>query len=140
MDQAGEALALRFDLLPASHCYELFGLFNEVAPSSHPEVKTIIRSEFGRDVADVYASFDPEPFAAASIRQVHRPTLPSGERVAVKVQRPGIQDRVEMDLRLMYRLAFLPDLIHLFGGTPTRDVIDELLAGSTRSSITRRRR
>jgi ubiquinone biosynthesis protein len=56
---------------------------------------------------------------------VHRATLPSGESVAVKVQRPGIQDRVEMDLRLMYRMAFLPDLMRLFGGTPTRDVIDE---------------
>jgi len=44
----------------------------------------------------------------------------------VKVQRPGIRDRADMDLRLMYRLAFLPDLIHLFGGTPTCDVIDEV--------------
>ena len=43
----------------------------------------------------------------------------------MKVQRPGIENRVEMDLRLMYRLAFLTDLIHLFGGTPTRDVIDK---------------
>jgi predicted unusual protein kinase regulating ubiquinone biosynthesis (AarF/ABC1/UbiB family) len=45
--------------------------------------------------------------------------------VAVKVQRPGIRNRVKRDLRLMYRLASLPDLIHLFGGTRTRDVIDE---------------
>ena len=121
----GQALALRFDLLPPSYCYELSKLFNEVAPFSYAEVKGIIRVDFGRDVSEVYAWFDPEPFAAASIGQVHRATLPSGERVAVKVQRPGIQDRVEMDLRLMYRMAFLPDLMRLFGGTPTRDVIDE---------------
>ncbi len=121
----GQALALRFDLLPPSYCYELSKLFNEVAPFPYADVKGIIRGDFGRDVSEVYAWFDPEPFAAASIGQVHRATLPSGERVAVKVQRPGIQDRVEMDLRLMYRMAFLPDLMRLFGGTPTRDVIDE---------------
>ena len=121
----GQALALRFDLLPPSYCYELFQLFNEVAPFPYADVKGIIRGDFGRDVSEVYSWFDPEPFAAASIGQVHRATLPSGESVAVKVQRPGIQDRVEMDLRLMYRMAFLPDLMRLFGGTRTRDVIDE---------------
>jgi ubiquinone biosynthesis protein len=121
----GQALALRFDLLPPSYCYELFQLFNDVAPFPYADVETTIRSEFGRDVSDVYSSFDREPFAAASIGQVHRATLPSGECVAVKVQRPGIQDRVEMDLRLMYRMAFVPDLVRLFGGTPTRTVIDE---------------
>jgi ubiquinone biosynthesis protein len=121
----GQALALRFDLLPPIYCYELFQLFNEVAPFPYADVKSIIRSEFGRDVSEVYSWFDPEPFAAASIGQVHRATLPSGESVAVKVQRPGIQDRVETDLRLMYRMAFLPDLMRLFGGTPTRVVIDE---------------
>ncbi|MGZ6589297.1 MAG: ABC1 kinase family protein, partial [Solirubrobacteraceae bacterium] len=121
----GQALALRFDILPPSYCHELFKLFNEVAPFPYADVQAIIRSEFGRDVSDVYSWFAPEPFAAASIGQVHRATLPSGESVAVKVQRPGIQDRVEMDLRLMYRMAFLPDLMRLFGGTRTRDVIDE---------------
>jgi ubiquinone biosynthesis protein len=121
----GQALALRFDLLPPAYCYELFQLFNEVAPFPYADVEGIIRSEFGRDVSEVYSWFDPEPFAAASIGQVHRAALPSGERVAVKVQRPGVEDRVETDLRLMYRLAFLPDLMRLFGGTPTRVVIDE---------------
>jgi len=121
----GQALALRFDLLPATYCYELFQLFNEVAPFPYAEVEGIIRSEFGRDVSDVYSWFDPEPFAAASIGQVHRATLPSGENVAVKVQRPGIEHRVETDLQLMYRMAFLPDLVRLFGGTRTRVVIDE---------------
>ena len=121
----GQALALRFDLLPPAYCYELFQLFNQVAPFQYADVQRIIRSEFGRDVSEVYSWFDPEPFAAASIGQVHRATLPSGESVAVKVQRPGVQDRVETDLQLMYRLAFLPDLMRLFGGTPTRVVIDE---------------
>jgi len=121
----GQTLALRFDLLPPSYCYELSELFNDVAPFPYAQVEGIVRSEFGRGVSDVFAWFDPEPLAAASIGQVHRARLPSGDSVAVKVQRPGIQDRVEMDLRLMYRLAFLPDLLRLFGGTRTRTVIDE---------------
>ncbi|MGO9750643.1 MAG: ABC1 kinase family protein [Solirubrobacteraceae bacterium] len=121
----GQALALRFDILPSSYCYELFQLFNEVKPFPFAAVQQIIRSEFGRDVHEVFSWFDPEPFAAASIGQVHRATLPSGESVAVKVQRPGIEGLVSMDLQLMYRMAFLPDLMRLFGGTRTRDVIDE---------------
>jgi predicted unusual protein kinase regulating ubiquinone biosynthesis (AarF/ABC1/UbiB family) len=121
----GQALAMRYDLLPASYCHELFQLFNEVAPFPYADVEQIIRGEFGRDVSQVFASFDPEPVAAASIGQVHRAALASGERVAVKVQRPGIKDLVSMDLRLMHRMAFLGDLTRIFGGTPTRDVIDE---------------
>ena len=121
----GQALALRFDLLPPSYCYELFQLFNGVAPFPYAEVESIIHREFGRGVSDVYSWFDSKPFAAASIGQVHRATLPSGESVAVKVQRPGIQDQVDLDLRLMYRMAFVPDFMRLFGGTRTRDVIDE---------------
>jgi predicted unusual protein kinase regulating ubiquinone biosynthesis (AarF/ABC1/UbiB family) len=121
----GQALALRFDLLPRSYCYELFELFNAVKPFPFADVQQIIRGDFGRDVTEVFAWLDPEPFAAASIGQVHRGTLPSGESVAVKVQRPGIEGLVSMDLQLMYRMAFLPDLMRLFGGTRTRDVIDE---------------
>jgi ubiquinone biosynthesis protein len=121
----GQALALRFDLLPASYCHELFQLFNDVAPFPYSDVEATIRTEFGREISGVYSWFDSKPFAAGSIGQVHRATLPSGEAVAVKVQRPGIQQRVETDLRLMYRMAVLPDLMSLFGGTPTRDVIDE---------------
>ncbi|MGO9975139.1 MAG: ABC1 kinase family protein [Solirubrobacteraceae bacterium] len=121
----GQALALRFDVLPPSYCHELFQLFNEVKPFPFAVVQQIIRSDFGRDVSEVFSWFDPQPFAAASIGQVHRATLPSGETVAVKVQRPGIEGLVSMDLQLMYRMAFLPDLMRLFGGTHTRDVIDE---------------
>jgi ubiquinone biosynthesis protein len=121
----GQALALRFDLLPPTYCHELFQLFNGVAPFPYAVVQEIIRSEFGRDVSGVFSWFDPEPFAAASIGQVHRATLPSGDTVAVKIQRPGIEDLISMDLQLMYRMSFLSDLMRLFGGTHTRDVIDE---------------
>lgn len=121
----GQTLALRLDLLPAAYCYELFGLLNEVAPFPYAEVERIIRGELGGEIADLFASFEPEPFGAASIGQVHDAVLPSGAAVAVKVQRPGVELLFATDIALMYRVAGLLDLTHLFGGTRTRDVIDE---------------
>ncbi|HEX3875177.1 MAG TPA: AarF/UbiB family protein [Solirubrobacteraceae bacterium] len=122
----GQALALRFDLIPPAYCYELFNLLNRVGPFPYPEVRQIVRAELGRDLDDVYASFEPEPFGAASIGQVHAATLHSGERVAVKIQRPGIERLIATDISLMYRISGLVDLTRIFGGTRTRDVIDEL--------------
>jgi ubiquinone biosynthesis protein len=122
----GQALALRFDLLPPAYCYELFALLNQVAPFPYAEVERIIRAELGRPVEEVFASFAPEPFGAASIGQVHDATLHSGARVAVKVQRPGIERLIETDISLMYRISGLVDITRLLGGTRTREVIDEL--------------
>ncbi len=121
----GQTLALRLDLLPPDYCYELFGLLNQVAPFPYAEVERIIRRELGGEIADVFLSFEPEPFGAASIGQVHDAVLPSGAAVAVKVQRPGVELLFATDIALMYRVAGLLDLTHVFGGTRTRDVIDE---------------
>ena len=81
--------------------------------------------ELGAPPEAVYASFEPRSFAAASIGQVHRATLQTGERVAVKVQRPGIRQALEADIELMYSFAFVFDRLRLFGATRSRAVIDE---------------
>jgi ubiquinone biosynthesis protein len=122
----GQLLALRFDLLPAAYCVELFNLLNRVAPFPYAEVERIIRGEFGRPAQELFASFEPEPFGSASIGQVHGAVLHDGRRVAVKVQRPGIDALLMRDIALMYRVARLVDFTHLLGGTRSRDVIDEL--------------
>src|SRR3954471_20571260 len=121
----GQMLALRFDLLPTAYCDELFGLLNQVAPFSYAEVRAIVRSELGDDPETIFRSFEPASFAAASIGQVHRAILHSGETVAVKVQRPGIRETLQADIDLMYATTWLIDRTHLFGGTRSRDVIDE---------------
>ena len=121
----GQMLALRFDLLPAAYCDELFKLLNQVAPFSYAEVREIIRHEFNDEPENVYRSFDPESFAAASIGQVHRAVLHNGDRVAVKVQRPGIREVLQSDIDLMYGMTWLLDWTHLFGLARSRDVIDE---------------
>jgi predicted unusual protein kinase regulating ubiquinone biosynthesis (AarF/ABC1/UbiB family) len=122
----GQLLALRFDLLPAAYCVELFNLLNRVAPFPYAEVERIIRRELGRPVEELFASFEPEPFGSASIGQVHGAVLADGRRVAVKVQRPGVDALLMRDIALMYRVCRLVDRTHLFGGTRSRDVIDEL--------------
>jgi predicted unusual protein kinase regulating ubiquinone biosynthesis (AarF/ABC1/UbiB family) len=121
----GQMLALRFDLLPTAYCDELFKLLNQVAPFSYDEVREIVRQELGDEPETVYRSFEPGSFAAASIGQVHRAVLHSGEGVAVKVQRPGIRATLQADIDLMYAMTWVLDWTHLFGATRSREVIDE---------------
>ena len=121
----GQMLAMRYDLLPAPYCDELFGLLNQVAPFPYDQVREIVRHELGDVPEVVYRSFEPESFAAASIGQVHRAVLPTGEAVAVKVQRPRIRETLAADIDLMYALTWLFDRSHLFGASRSRTVIDE---------------
>jgi predicted unusual protein kinase regulating ubiquinone biosynthesis (AarF/ABC1/UbiB family) len=121
----GQMLALRFDLLPAVYCDELFKLLNQVAPFSYAEVSAIIQRELGAAPETVFQSFAPSSFAAASIGQVHRAVLHSGEAVAVKVQRPRIREILGADISLMYAMTWLLDWTHVFGGTRSREVINE---------------
>ena len=121
----GQMLALRYDLLPVAYCDELFGLLNQVAPFGYDEVRATVRQELGAEPDVAFATFDRQSFAAASIGQVHRATLHNGDRVAVKVQRPHIRETLQADIDLMYGVTWLLDWTRLFGGTRSREVIDE---------------
>jgi ubiquinone biosynthesis protein len=121
----GQALALRFDILPADYCLQFFQLLNQVRPFPPDQVRAIVESELGRPVEELFRSFQWEPLAAASLGQVHRAELSDGTAVAVKVQRPGIRRRVLADLRLMGWLAALLDAIPLLGPTRARDLVQE---------------
>jgi predicted unusual protein kinase regulating ubiquinone biosynthesis (AarF/ABC1/UbiB family) len=121
----GQMLALRFDLLPAAYCEELLKLLNAVAPFPYADVREIVRQELGAPPEVVFRSFEQVPFASASIGQVHRATLKSGEHVAVKVQRPQIRETMRADIDLMYALTPLLDFFRVFGATQTRGLIDE---------------
>ncbi len=121
----GQMLALRYDLLPVAYCDELFGLLNAVAPFSYDEVRSIVVAELGAEPDIVFANFERQSFAAASIGQVHRAVLYNGDRVAVKVQRPHIRETLHADIHLMYSVTWLLDLSRVFGGVKSREVIDE---------------
>ena len=101
----GQVLSTRNDLLPSDVTAELSGLQDHVTPASRAEIEALLTAELGAPPADVFASFDPEPLAAASIAQVHRAQLSSGEQVVVKVQRPGVGALVERDLDILLKLA-----------------------------------
>ncbi len=99
----GQTLSYVDGLLPEGQreSYEkMLGALRDKAPrSSWAAVKGVLEAELGAPVEALYASFESEPFASASIGQVHRATLADGRRVAVKVQHPGIAEAVESDLK-----------------------------------------
>jgi ubiquinone biosynthesis protein len=101
----GQVASTRGDLLPAPLIEQLTALQSGVAPESAQGIRTVVEEELGRPVEEVFASFDWDPLAAASIGQVHRAVLATGERVVVKVQRPGIADIVSRDTQAMLSLA-----------------------------------
>jgi ubiquinone biosynthesis protein len=103
----GQALSTRRDLLPPDIADELAKLQDRVPPFPTVEAKAIIERAYGRPAEDMFERFDDEPLAAASIAQVHSARLRSGEEVVVKVVRPGVRQRIERDLEVMYVLAQL---------------------------------
>ena len=101
----GQLLSTRPDVMPPDIVAELRGLQDDVTPVPFEQIRGVIEGELGLTVEQAFLSFDETPIAAASIGQVHRATLPNGEEVAVKVQRPEAPRQVESDLQLMRSAA-----------------------------------
>jgi predicted unusual protein kinase regulating ubiquinone biosynthesis (AarF/ABC1/UbiB family) len=103
----GQALGTRGDLLPLTYIKELETLQDQVPAFPTSEAFARIESELGHRVTDLYAEIDAEPIAAASLGQVYRARLHSGEEVAVKVQRPQLAEIISFDTAVLYRLVKL---------------------------------
>jgi ubiquinone biosynthesis protein len=101
----GQILSTRADLVPPAYVDELVKLRNRVPPVPAAAIRQVIEEEFARPVDAIFARFDDEPLATAAIGQVHTARLPSGEEVVVKVQKPGVSEQVEVDLRLLLDVA-----------------------------------
>ncbi len=105
----GQLLSVRPDLIPKEYSKELEKLQDSVPPFSYGEVKSIIEKDFGKSIEHLFLHFENKPVASASISQVHKATLKTGEKVAVKVQRPNIKHLMETDIEIMFYFAKLLD-------------------------------
>ena len=94
----GQILSMRSDFLPQEYCDALTRLRTQVEPMPVEQVEAILEDAYGRHLSDVFSSFDRQALGSASIAQVHAASLPTGEKVVVKVQRQGIHDVMNRDI------------------------------------------
>ncbi|MFO1402608.1 MAG: ubiquinone biosynthesis regulatory protein kinase UbiB [Steroidobacteraceae bacterium] len=105
----GQAVSTRRDLLPPDIADELAKLQDRVPPFPGAEARAAIEASLGRPVGELFASFDEQPLAAASIAQVHAAQLRDGREAVVKVLRPGMRAVIGRDLEVLYALAGLAE-------------------------------
>lgn len=122
----GQLLSTRPDFIPPDYLYELAKLQDDVPPFSFPEVEEIFLAETGQKPSELFYRIDEHPVAAASIGQVHRATLKDGQDVVVKVQRPDIEQVIEVDLEILGHIASLMEMyvVEMQGHRPTA-VVEE---------------
>ena len=103
--KAGQILSMRSEILPESFMRELGKLRTDVEPMSRDTVIEALRAEYETPIEDIFDAIDDRPLGSASVAQVHKARLVSGELVAVKIQRPHVQEIMAQDISIMRSLA-----------------------------------
>lgn len=103
----GQVLSVRPDLMPKSYIKELENLQDKVPQFTYAVAKQQVKKELGKDISDIFSSFEKKPIASASISQVHKASLKNGKKVAVKIQRPNLRKIMETDIEIMFYVAKL---------------------------------
>jgi len=109
--KVGQIMSTRPDLLPPHVIAALSRLQDDVGPFPYAQVQRTIEEDLGRPLTELFAEFSPQPIASASVAQVHRARLPSGELCAIKVRRPDIEELCAFDLLVMRLYARTLELI-----------------------------
>ncbi len=122
----GQVLSTRSDFIPPEYLFELAKLQDDVPPFSYEDVELIFLAEMGHKPEELFAEFNREPAAAASIGQVHEGVLRDGDKVVVKVQRPEIEKIIAVDLEILAHIAALMEkyLEEVQGHRPT-SIVEE---------------
>src|SRR5438132_4635983 len=121
----GQILSTRADLLPPVYLDALSRLQDHVEPFPYEDVERTVREELGARISHAFIEFERLPIAAASLGQVHRAVLRGGREVAVKVQRPGIRERVEQDVAALHNFAVVIDRIGASRNVDAARVLEE---------------
>lgn len=130
----GQFLALRLDLLPPAVCLELTQLFDRGEAMPFATVRATIEAELGRPLNQLFREVAPAPVAVGSIAQVHAGVAADGERLAIKVQRPGLAEALASEIRTLRRVARVSDFLRLTGDLSAVEALDEF-AESTRAEL-----
>ncbi|HYW20562.1 MAG TPA: AarF/ABC1/UbiB kinase family protein [Nodularia sp. (in: cyanobacteria)] len=99
--KVGQLFSTRADIFPGEYVEELAKLQDKVPAFSYEQVEASIEAELGKKIPELFQNFEPIPLAAASLGQVHKAVLHSGESVVVKIQRPGLKKLFEIDLQIL---------------------------------------
>jgi len=104
--KVGQLFSTRADIFPSEYVEELSKLQDRVPAFSYEQVEQIIQEDLGKPIKELFSAFDPIPLAAASLGQVHKAQLRSGEEVAIKIQRPGLKKLFTIDLQILKGIAY----------------------------------
>lgn len=104
--KVGQLFSSRADLFPSEYVEELSKLQDEVPAFNYDEAKKIIEKDLGKPLSQIFYCFDSFPIAAASLGQVHKAILYSGEEVVVKIQRPGLKKLFTIDLAILKQVTY----------------------------------
>lgn len=121
----GQLLAVRVDVLPKEYALEMIGLFDNIKPFPYEDVERIFIQELGATPEKIFKDFQKTPFASASFGQVHGAKLQNDHIVAVKVLRPGIEDKVVADFFIIDILAVFADLFFKIDALPWKEFAKE---------------
>jgi len=128
----GQILALRRDFLPADYTLELLKLLNNMPIAPFSEIHKIFMEDIGETAGKFFQSFDENPIGSASIAQVYKAVLKNGEKVAVKIRRPGIEKVFEADFLVISFLATIIDVFNLVSSLSVKEVADDFIRWTKR--------
>ncbi|MGF1514741.1 MAG: ABC1 kinase family protein [Elainellaceae cyanobacterium] len=124
--KVGQALSTRPDLVRVDYLDELIKLQDQLPPYPTHQARAVVEAELGQPIEDLYRDFPMRPVAAASLGQVYKATLPSGELVAVKVQRPNLIPKITLDLYLLrWAAGWIAPWLPLNLGFDLQLIVDE---------------